>query len=287
MKFLVVGDFHGTINRKFFSNLIKNKKIDAVISNGDYLPFSYRKIWFKYCYRTGRDLWEFIGKKRYKELVEKDFNMGEKVLKVLNSFGIPVITVLGNVDYPSPNDILDEKNSKKTIWKWEESRLNYFAELIKKYKNIHRCDYSYFKLDDFVFIGARGHSTRGRVKSKAYKKHKNILDKLFKKFRKENSKNKLIFISHNVPYNTKLDLISKNAHVAVAGKHLGGKMIRRVILRHQPLVHIAGHIHESKGKDYLGKTLLINPGAFHEGNYAILEINKNLFGRNRLKVKFY
>lgn len=43
MKMLIVGDFHGTLPGKF-ERLIKKEMIDLVISNGDYLPFAYRKV---------------------------------------------------------------------------------------------------------------------------------------------------------------------------------------------------------------------------------------------------
>jgi len=67
MKLLVVGDFHGKFPKKIKS-LVKKEKIDLVISIGDYLAFTYRKLWFKHCYGNDIDLWEIIGKKKFKEL---------------------------------------------------------------------------------------------------------------------------------------------------------------------------------------------------------------------------
>src|SRR3990172_12160959 len=98
MKILAIGDFHGEFTKKF-EKIIKKEKIDLVVSNGDYFPFHYRALWFKYCYGVDTELWEVIGKKKYKRLVLKDLKDGENALKKLNSLKIPVITVYGNIDY--------------------------------------------------------------------------------------------------------------------------------------------------------------------------------------------
>lgn len=281
MKILVVGDFHGRFPDKFV-NLIKKEKIDLVVSNGDYLPFLYRKLWFEHCYGKDVELWEVIGKKRYKEFVNKDLKIGEQVLKKLNKLDVPVFSVLGNVDYPSHDDVSDNKKRRgKKFWKWDFERNFHFAKLIAKYKNIKRFDYSFAEFGEYVFIGANTGSFPGRVKSKAYKKSRRKLDSLFRRFRSENKERRVIFASHNVPYKTKLDIfIGKKAVKSARGKHYGSKLVRRIIDRHQPVLHIGGHIHKSRGMQKLGKTLCINPGALREGHYAIVEID------GKMKVRF-
>ncbi len=276
MKLLVLGDFHGKFSKKF-ERLTKKENIDLLISNGDYFPFHYRKLWFEHCFGKEIMLWEVIGKKKMKKLLLKDLRDGENVLNKINKLSIQSVTVVGNLDYSRVADTMDFKVSKKHYWKWYEQ--DFFSKIIKKYKKIRRIDYSYFKFGDLIFIGAYGLMNPGRVKSKAYKKHRKILDTLFKKFKKE----KVIFISHNVPYNTRLDLIGKNAHEKVRGEHYGSKLIRRIIDKHQPILHIGGHIHESMGMQKLGRTLCINPGAAHEGHGAIVDI---IEGKNEIKVRF-
>lgn len=270
MKLLVIGDFHGTFPNKF-NDIIKKEQIDLVISNGDYFPFHYRKLWFKHCYAKDTQLWEVIGKQRFKELIKKDLQLGERALKKLNELPVPVLTVYGNVDYTRKVDSLDYKTSKEHYWDWDEQDL--FTPLLKKYKNIHRIDYTSFKFKDFVFIGAYGGSSPGDSKSKTFKKHYKILDKLFKKYRKENKQRKIIFLSHNVPNNTKLDKLSMKAHILVRGKHYGSKLVRNVINKHHPFIHIGGHIHEGRGTQRLKTTLCINPGSAHEGKAALLDLS--------------
>ncbi len=41
----------------------------------------------------------------------------------------------------------------------------------------------------------------------------------------------------------------------------GSTAIRREVEKYQPLVHLCGHIHESRGTTRIGKTLVINPGS--------------------------
>ena len=46
----------------------------------------------------------------------------------------------------------------------------------------------------------------------------------------------------------------------------GSTAIRREVEKHQPLVHLCGHIHESRGTTRIGRTLVVNPGSeYQEG----------------------
>ena len=277
MKVLVIGDFHGRFPKRKFDKIIKKEKIDLVVSLGDYAPFYHRKLWFKHCYHKDLELWEVIGKKKYRELVMIDLKKGEEILKKLNKLSVPVITVLGNIDYPMPDDVSDIKREKKLFW----DRKDLFAERLKKYKNIHRFDYSFFRYMGFVFIGARGHTFPGYVRSKGYKKHKAKLEKLFKKFPKERGKKKVIFIVHNPPYNTKLDKIKdKKSPKEVRRKHYGSRLFRSIVNKYQPILCIGGHFHENPVKDKLKKTILLNPGAVCDGRAAIVDVDK------KLEIKF-
>ena len=80
---------------------------------------------------------------------------------------------------------------------------------------------------------------------------------------------KAIFNFHDPPINTKIDLapkLGKDMRL-IAGLdgvkfvHVGSKAIREVIEKYQPLLGLHGHIHESSGFEYIGKTLCLNPGS--------------------------
>lgn len=75
-------------------------------------------------------------------------------------------------------------------------------------------------------------------------------------------------LTHMPPAITGIDRIFSGAHV-------GSEVIRSFIEKKQPDVAISAHIHEAKGVDDLGKTKLVNPGRFPEGNCALISIRKD------------
>ncbi|MDA8162433.1 MAG: metallophosphoesterase [Desulfobacteraceae bacterium] len=62
-----------------------------------------------------------------------------------------------------------------------------------------------------------------------------------------------ILVSHAPPFNTVADRIGSGAHV-------GSAAIRKFIETEQPDFCLTGHIHESRGEERLGRTLILNPG---------------------------
>ena len=178
-----------------------------------------------------------ISRKKMKEFVKTDLRLGDGVLKQLNKIKKPIISITGNLDYTKWVDCIDFENLK-----WEWPRHDFFSALIKKYKNIQFFDYSFVKFKGLVFIGMATSTFPGKVRSKKYKKNKDRLDKLFKKYKKE----KIIFVSHNVPYKTKLSKInSKESPKEVQGVEKGSKLIRRMIEKYQPIISFGGHFHEN------------------------------------------
>jgi len=79
-----------------------------------------------------------------------------------------------------------------------------------------------------------------------------------------------IFNFHVPPYGYSLDLCPKldeNLTMAADEKiHAGSVGAKKVIEQYQPLLGLHGHIHESRGAQKAGRTLLINPGSeYSEG----------------------
>jgi len=79
-----------------------------------------------------------------------------------------------------------------------------------------------------------------------------------------------IFNLHCPPYKSGLDEAPaidadlKLLHGGRALRPVGSTAVRQAIERHQPLLSLHGHIHESKGAIKIGKTLSINPGSAYE-----------------------
>lgn len=75
-----------------------------------------------------------------------------------------------------------------------------------------------------------------------------------------------VLISHASPYGTKCDR-------SYRGDHIGSKPVRSFIDKAKPKVVISGHVHEARSIDFLGDTLIVNPGPAMNGFYAIISIN--------------
>jgi len=76
----------------------------------------------------------------------------------------------------------------------------------------------------------------------------------------------LILVSHQPPYKTVADR-------AMKVKHVGSRRLSEWIDAQQPLVVLSGHIHESFGHKEYGRSHVINPGAFKDGRYAVIDVD--------------
>ncbi len=78
-----------------------------------------------------------------------------------------------------------------------------------------------------------------------------------------------IFNFHAPPYNTGLDdapALDENLrpkHGGAVMEPVGSKAVRDAIMKHQPMLSVHGHIHESKGVRKMGRTLAMNPGSVY------------------------
>lgn len=154
----------------------------------------------------------------------------EKIFKKFSELGKMMLIIPGN----------HEENSK-------------INEACKKFKNIRNIHCKAFRIGKRIFLGYGGGGFSQEDK------RFEICAKEFKKILKK--EDEAILVTHAPPYDTKMDYIA-NAHV-------GNMSYRKGINELKPLLYICGHLHEnSKKKQVVGKTLVINPGADGE----ILEI---------------
>lgn len=86
-----------------------------------------------------------------------------------------------------------------------------------------------------------------------------------------------IFNLHVPPYDSTLDTaaeLDEQLSVVMLGSEpnlipVGSTAVRELIERHQPLLSLHGHVHESPGAKRIGRTLCINPGSdYHTGRIA-------------------
>ena len=82
-----------------------------------------------------------------------------------------------------------------------------------------------------------------------------------------------ILLTHQGPSNTSTSLYDKTplvSHTAIEG---GSYEIRLWILNNKPKLVIHGHVHVGRGMQSIGNTLIVNPGAYRDGYYCIIDIN--------------
>lgn len=73
-----------------------------------------------------------------------------------------------------------------------------------------------------------------------------------------------LMICHTPPYDTRLDRL-------VNGTPVGSPAVRRFIEAVRPDVAVVGHIHEGRGIERVGDTLVLNAGALRDGGYVVVE----------------
>src|SRR3989344_7769013 len=275
MKFLIIGDLRGNVPEIYFEDF------DAIIAPGDFCSDAPRKYMFQALKlnlenpKSKIQWYDLAGKKNAKEMIKKSVQDGRKILEKLNGIGVPVYVVPGNWDYAESN---------KTGWK--EANKVYWKSLKKGLKNIIDVHQKIINIGDYQIIGHGITSgpeypqqelknyTKSELKIKKieYLKMYKKIDLLFSK-----AKKLVIFMPHNVPYNTPLVKIVNPASPR-NGQHFGSLIARQMIDRYHPLVCIGGHMHEHFRSYKMGKTTAINAGF---GSYVnvLLEIYGNKIRR--------
>ncbi len=235
MRILAFGDLHGMLPKIFI------KEFDIVVAPGDFCSEEIKKYFYLPFW------WKIIKKSIFKKEIQKAKESIRNILKELNKIGKPVYVVPGNWD-------LTGKGIFENI-----IEKDYFKETIKGLRNIKNVHLKIKDIGKYQIIGY-GISYSPNEEEKDYLKLRNLFEKATKP---------VIFLSHNVPYNTKLDKVGKN----------GSIIVRQIIEEYQPILSIAGHIHEHHKKCRIKKTICINTGYGNWRN-TYIEINK------KIKIKF-
>ena len=167
-------------------------------------------------------------------------NVADINLQKLVSFGVPLLCVPGNHD---PYEIIDA---------FEEYDVNLHGKIKK--------------LMGETFVGWGGALTPFHTAFEPTEEEtREALESVGKKINSD-----FILVLHNPPKDTRLDRMAN-------GVHVGSPAIRKFILEKKPKLVISAHIHESRGEEHLGESLLFYPGPFYAGIYGIITIEgKNI-----------
>lgn len=89
--------------------------------------------------------------------------------------------------------------------------------------------------------------------------------KLFIKKAENIEWNKLILVTHTPVYSV-MDYINRD--------NTGSRALYEFLLKHGALVWITGHLHEYSGFVKIDRTIVLNPGPFTKGYYALIDIER-------------
>ena len=142
-------------------------------------------------------------------------------------------------------------------------------DMIDNAKLVHPCDKRVVEIDHHEMITSSASNptpwqTPREMSEEDLEKHLRELCVMVK------NQETAIYNFHVPPYGYSLDLCPKldeNLTMAADEKiHAGSLGAKAVIEQYQPLLGLHGHIHESRGAQKAGRTLLINPGSeYSEG----------------------
>tara|TARA_Y100000310_G_scaffold342205_1_gene444274 strand:+ start:4443 stop:5315 length:873 start_codon:yes stop_codon:yes gene_type:complete len=287
MRFVIIGDLHGVKPNIYYQTY------DAIIAPGDFCSSDkIRDYMFQVIEERKKDKkydkewYDLVGKRRARKLVKESLEIGREVLEYLDSLGVPVYVVPGNADW-----VYESKE-----WKFLDK--NYFEDfLMKGLKNVVNCHEKFVPVNDELGIVGYGLSSYPELpqhtedmamltpekfekKEKEYNEKKEMMCEIFRERRKGKEKRRIIFLSHNVPFNTPLDII-RNKKSPRDGQHYGSILARELIEIYKPIICVAGHMHEHFGACKIGKTTVINSG-FGKNVNVWLEVNDM-----KKKVEFY
>lgn len=157
----------------------------------------------------------------------------KKIIEEIMKYNENILAQLGNLDEPEVDDYLTEKGI-----------------------NLHR---NGFIRDDIGIFGVGGSNpTPFRTPTEFSESEiESFLIEGLDKVRKAKFK---IMVPHTPPKDTKIDVIT-------AGAHVGSQSVRNFILKYKPDISLSGHIHEARGQDRIGDTLIFNAGMFRKGGY--------------------
>lgn len=149
-------------------------------------------------------------------------------------------------------------------------------EAIVEASGVEACDGLVVEFDGYSMISL-GYSNPTPFDSPRELSEEEIVRRVDAMAAKVPDMSRCIFNLHVPPYDSQLDTapeLDDDLNVIMAGSEprtgpVGSTAVREVIERHQPLLSLHGHVHESAGAVKIGRTLCINPGSdYHTGRIS-------------------
>lgn len=258
MKFIYATDLHGNIAKyETIYNLACDLNIKLIHLGADLLP-------------KGPSILT-IQKKFVCEYLKKFYNKCKQA-------DIQVLAFFGNDDiytrkkyFTEYADLLDEK--PVVIDDYLFKAYPYVPDYPFGLKTACKLDYKGWLAEPWngkpIDIDEQGFYTINNLEK--YFSNKGTIDE---DLRKITANKQTIMAIHSPPQGLGLD-------VCMDGRRVGSKSVTEWIEREQPLILLAGHLHESyhvtcQWHGYIGDTLVIQPGQLNKTNLVIIDIDKTV-----------
>lgn len=198
----------------------------------------------------------------------------EKLEKILKKESYEAILCAGDLsdarefeDYIGQlREVLDLFEQKDKLVKAIPGNMDPEQECVKELRerriNLHRKIGSFEGYEALGFGG--GITPFGTPFEPTGEEIKNTVEKLSERMKSDTK----VAVIHQPPKNTELDIAD--------GNHVGSKEVRELLENSDFDLMLTGHIHESRGKDQINNTVLVNPGPVLEGYYAIADISDSI-----------
>lgn len=135
-------------------------------------------------------------------------------------------------------------------------------QLIERRMNLHK---KIAAFETFEAVGFGGGQTPfGTPFEPEGSEIQNALETLYDRMNAD----KRVAVIHQPPHNTELDKAD--------GDHVGSEEVRELLENKEFDLLLTGHIHESRGRDEINGTVLVNPGPVMEGYYGVAEIDEEI-----------
>jgi Icc-related predicted phosphoesterase len=253
MRILAIGDPHGDLASV---KKLSFKGVDAIILTGNLGDASLaRKMSFANIERRKKGLpIKEYGAKEYKRAYMQEYSSTLKVIRYLVKRA-PVYTIFGNVELtpketkayasdlglPLPDLTAALKALGVRIMNKKAVRIN----------GVRVAGLPYFVDDCWVKEFVPENKPFYRAANAETKRMRSWLDSCGRVD---------VLVCHQPPYGVRDTVRAKYAPKHWKGKHAGSKIVLAYIKKYKPKYALCGHIHEGKGKQVVGKTVVYNLG---------------------------
>jgi Icc-related predicted phosphoesterase len=191
----------------------------------------------------------------------------DKAAQAVRNENADLILVTGDLAFHSMGSafsILQRLSSSKVPMLFVPGNMDAVELINFKQQGSARCIHGRCEtVGDFSFVGVGG-AVRGPFMTPFESTEKEIRETLQKAV-KDCRDQKLVLVSHAPPKNTLVDLTR-------SGMHAGSDAVRGFIETVQPILTVCGHVHEARGTDRIGKTLIVNPGPAQNWFYSMIDL---------------